>query len=287
MSVRRLLRMTISTAALAFAPLTAAAQSMSFDSAGVPIHYVDSGGTGAAVVLIHGLGGSSDLWPNAGLFPIEGFRTIAIDARGHGLSGKPAGAEAYGIAMAEDVARLLDHLEIEAAHLVGYSMGAEIALRFTVEHPEAVLSLTVGGSGWSGAPEYELYQYVGMSLGAATSFAEWVRSMQPDLTDDQFAALREGLAMQGVNDATQDMPALAAVATAMDGLIFLTEEQITAIGVPVLGIAGELDPERANIERMAGVVPDFTMVVIDGADHLAAPFAPEFAAGIRAFLAAR
>ncbi len=52
--------------------------------------------------------------------------------------------------MVADILEVLQKLEIEKVCLVGYSMGAEIALRFTVEHPEVVTGLVVGGSGWSG-----------------------------------------------------------------------------------------------------------------------------------------
>lgn len=258
-----------------------------FESAGVQIHYVDSEGEGAPVVLIHGFAGSSDAWTNNGLIGMGDYRTIAIDARGHGQSDKPHGPEFYGTAMADDVLALLDELDIEAAHIVGYSMGAEIALKFTVAHPERVLSLTVGGSGWSGTPEAEFYGFVGMSLADNASFADWIRAMDPTMTDEIFGYMVAALEANGIRQEGQVTRALADVALAMAGLIDLTAEEIAAIGVPVLGITGELDAERPNIEAMNGVVPDFTLVVIEGADHLDAPLTPQFREAIEAFLAAQ
>jgi len=285
--LRKKLRYLIPAALIAAAPLPAVAADGVFDSAGVPIRYVDTGGDGAPVVLIHSFAASSEMWVEAGVIGSGDFRYIAIDARGHGLSGKPAGAESYGVAMVEDVVGLLGELGIESAHVAGYSMGAEIALKLTVEHPDLVRSLTVGGSGWSGPAEYEFYQYIGMSLGDTASFADWIRGMQPDMTDEEFGFLVAGLEAHGIREENQDPRALADVALGMNGLVDLTEAEIAAIAVPVLGIAGELDAERPNIEALAGIVPDFTLVVIEGADHLDAPLNPAFREAIAAFLAAQ
>ena len=54
------------------------------------------------------------------------YRVIAMDARGHGLSGKPHDPAQYGPEMGLDVVRLLDHLGLRRAHILGYSMGAHI-----------------------------------------------------------------------------------------------------------------------------------------------------------------
>lgn len=267
------------------APMAASAEEGTFVSAGVPIHYVDTGGDGSPVVLIHSFAASAEMWDLAGITASDDFRFIALDNRGHGESGKPAGADAYGIEMVNDVVRLMDELGIGSAHVVGYSLGAEIALKLTSEHPDLVRSLTVAGSGWSGQPEVEFYQFVGMSVGGNESFADWIRAMDPEMTDEAFGFLVSLLEMHGIRQEGQDTGALAAIATATAPLIDLTEADIAAIAVPVLGIVGELDMERPNIEKMDGVVPDFTMVVIPGADHLDAPLDPLFAETVLTFLA--
>ena len=70
---------------------------------------------------------------------------IALDCRGHGKSDKPHDPAKYGPEMAADVVRLLDHLKIEKAHLIGYSSGAFIAGKVAATHPERVLSVVYGG----------------------------------------------------------------------------------------------------------------------------------------------
>ncbi|MBI4615024.1 MAG: alpha/beta fold hydrolase, partial [Planctomycetes bacterium] len=96
-----------------------------FDSAGVTIRY-DVRGEGEPVLLIHGLNASARLnWELPGITArlAKNYRVIALDNRGHGGSGRPVGEEEYGVKMAEDAVRLLDHLGVEKAHVVGYSMG--------------------------------------------------------------------------------------------------------------------------------------------------------------------
>ena len=74
------------------------------------------------------------------------FRVIALDCRGHGKSDKPHDATKYGNEMIEDVARLMDHLNIPKAHIVGYSMGGAITGKFITMHPDRVLTAVFGGS---------------------------------------------------------------------------------------------------------------------------------------------
>src|SRR5207302_6396416 len=76
---------------------------------------------------------------------VNGFQVIALDCRGHGKSDKPHDPAQYGPEMAADVVRLLDHLKIEKAHLIGYSSGAFIAGKVAAIHHELVLSVVYGG----------------------------------------------------------------------------------------------------------------------------------------------
>jgi len=101
-----------------------------FDSGGVQIYYQEHG-AGDPVVLVHGFASHSDNnWgPMWFTFLAPHFRVIAIDCRGHGKSGKPHDAAAYGAEkMGDDVIRLLDHLKIQRALLMGYSMGGRISM---------------------------------------------------------------------------------------------------------------------------------------------------------------
>src|SRR5258706_4988602 len=122
-------------------------QDQFFSSDGVKIHYVDVG-TGDPVFLLHGNGGSLQEFVNSGLLSSlqRDFRVIAFDARGHGKSDKPHDPRAYGREMSLDVLRLMDHLGIQKAHLVGYSMGAQTVAHLIVIKPERFASAILGGA---------------------------------------------------------------------------------------------------------------------------------------------
>ncbi len=128
----------------------AAPESQFFDVNGVKIHYLIAG-TGEAVILIHGLDSSARInWEMPGTIDAlaKDHQVIALDLPGYGQSDKPIEPQAYGSQWVEDVILLLDHLKIKQAHIVGYSMGGMVALKLIAEHPDRVLSGTLGGMGW-------------------------------------------------------------------------------------------------------------------------------------------
>lgn len=258
------------------------------ESGGVSIRFLETG-DGPPVVLVHGFTSSAESWRDIGVLPrLSGnFRTIAIDCRGHGKSGKPHDPSVYGMQMVRDVVAVLDFLGVEAAHLVGYSMGAEIALRTTVAYPQRVRSLVIGGSGWSEAHESETYRRVGESLrdqGSIGPAVRWMNAHSPagpfkPPTDEQIAEIDGFLR-------NQDVAALSAVAASMHEIVNLSRDQVAAIGIPVLGITGSEDPERYNLEKLVGVTPGYSLRVIAGKDHGEALFDPGFVDAIADFLAA-
>src|SRR6187401_1354268 len=118
-----------------------------FDSNGVQIRYVEQG-SGSPVVMLHGYTGTADRHFIAnGVFAqiAKEHRAIAMDLRAHGKSGKPHDPKMYGEEMAKDVVRLLDHLNIQKAHIVGYSLGAMIAGRLVTTNPDRLLSVAFIG----------------------------------------------------------------------------------------------------------------------------------------------
>jgi len=121
-----------------------------FDSNGARIHYTVEG-QGEPVILIHGLAAQADLnWRLPGITRVlaRDFQVITFDLRGHGLSDAPVKPELYGIEMAEDIGRLMDHLGLKKAHMAGYSLGGFVLLKFMAMHPERVQSVAICAAGW-------------------------------------------------------------------------------------------------------------------------------------------
>jgi pimeloyl-ACP methyl ester carboxylesterase len=241
-----------------------------FDSNGVPIHYRDWG-TGTPVVLIHGFAMNGSRWESAGVpqkLAEAGYRALVIDCRGHGQSGKPHDPSAYGAEMAKDVVRLLDHLGIRKAHVVGYSMGGFVAGKARELHPERLLSFVIGGSGWYRAGDYALADLTGPdiaeSLERTGDFKLMLRKFEanrvPPVSEEQIDA-RNARMMEG-----NDPKALAAVMRGWASFA-VPEASLRSNSIPALAIVGSDDPIRPKTEKLKNVMSGLAVVVIEGADH--------------------
>lgn len=253
----------------------------SFDSDGVAIQYLVAGrDDGEAVVLIHGFGDKKEEWAPMIEALKKDFKVIALDCRGHGGSGKPHDPQKYGVEMVNDVRRLLDHLKIEKAHVVGYSMGAGIALSFAIRHPERLRTLTLGGNGAPDAALRKMLPELADSL-EKSDIEPILRILIPK---DQPVPSPEKMKLINVAFfATQDAKALAAVTRGAANL-FPSEQQVEAVRVPVLAVVGEVDPLRTGVDKLKKLLPKTKVVVIEKADHMSAFSSPQFPKEVRQFL---
>ena len=109
---------------------------------GAPRIAYEAAGAGPTVVFMHGIGGNRSNWREQLAALAPEFRAVAWDARGYGDSDDYAGPLAFPD-FAADLLRLLDHLDVERAHLVGLSMGGRIAMDFYEAHTSRVASLVL------------------------------------------------------------------------------------------------------------------------------------------------
>lgn len=224
-----------------------------FDSDGVLIHY-EVFGAGPPMVLVHGFASSLDgNWVRPGwieaLTPLR--QVIALDCRGHGESSKPHDPEAYALPkMAGDVLRLMDHLRVGRADLMGYSMGARIALYLAAHHAERFSSVVLGGIG-SG---------VGRNREA---IAAGLRARDPSAVTSERARGFRAFAEANPNN---DLQALAACMSAPREPP--SAEQTASITLPVLIVTGEKDTLVGSPEQLAAAIPGARAVVVPGRDHL-------------------
>lgn len=261
---------------------------LSFDSDGVPIHYVVSGRVDAEpVVLIHGFAGNvTDPWSAISPSLEKDYRVIALDCRGHGRSGKPHEPEKYGVEMVRDVVRLLDHLKINDAHVVGYSMGAVIAVNVAARFPERVRSVTLGGSGLLGEERKEMMRELADSLEHGHGLRPFLMVMIADKRKLTPAFIQQ---VDDVVLSANDPKALAAVVRGTmlpDEGLQLTDAQIAGITPPSLALIGAEDPVRSGVDDLQKLHPSTRVVVIAHSDHMNAWQKPEFLLELRRFLEA-
>jgi pimeloyl-ACP methyl ester carboxylesterase len=108
---------------------------------GVTIH-VRSGGSGPAVVLLHGYGETGDMWAPLAVDLARDHTVVVPDLRGLGLSSKPAGGFDKKT-QAEDVAAVLDAVGVQQADVVAHDIGNMVAFQFAARHPERVRRLVM------------------------------------------------------------------------------------------------------------------------------------------------
>jgi pimeloyl-ACP methyl ester carboxylesterase len=256
-----------------------------FDSDGVRIAYVDEG-RGETLVLLHGFSVSAaEMWMRAPFAPqpiipilAKEYRIIAPDLRGHGGSDKLSDPTRYGCEMAEDVIRLLDHLEASKAHVVGYSMGATVAGKLLTNYPQRLLSVTFGGGGPLVRPPravLEMMNATATSLERGEGLGPLVMTLtprgQPKLSRFH-AAMISKVMLRG-----KDQRALAAVMRSQARLE-VTEAELVASQVPALFVYGGREAPW-KIDLITGAVqalPDAKVVVINGRDHLSTIASPRF-----------
>jgi pimeloyl-ACP methyl ester carboxylesterase len=196
----------------------------------------------------------------------SGRTVIAMDARGHGESGKPHEPYAYeGDAMVRDARLLLDHLAIDAVDVVGYSMGAMIAMRLAAADGR-VRSVVLGGVGGDGTPPRP---------GGALSRA-MLASSSREIENRTARAFRMFADLTGA-----DKEALAAVDRS-DSMRSIVD--FDAIVVPALVLVGEKDTLIAPPGELVARLPDARLVTVPG-DHLSCLRHDEVSEEILAFLA--
>lgn len=244
----------------------------SFKHGEVEIAFLDEG-AGEPIVLLHGFASTKEVnWVNPGWVRTltgAGRRAIALDNRGHGASSKLYEPSAYHSAtMTEDVRALLDHLSIERADVMGYSMGARIAALLAVNHPERVRSVVLGGLG------IRLVKGVGLSETIADALEARSLADVSDPTDRSFRSFAE--------QTKSDLKALAACMRGSRQT--LSREQVAGIRVPVLVAVGTEDKVAGSAQELAALIPGACALDIPNRDHMLTVGDKVFKAGVLDFL---
>ena len=246
-----------------------------FNSDGVRIAFIDEG-AGAPILLIHGFASSVRFnWIDPGwvsLLTRNGLRVIALDNRGHGDSEKLYDEAAYGAPlMAEDARRLLDHLAIERADVMGYSMGARITAFLALAHPARVRSAIFGGLGGNMLRPMQGTDKIAQALEAASV---------DDVTNANARTFRVFADRTG-----SDRKALAAcIRSAREPL---TADMVARIACPVLVATGTEDVVGGSAEELAAVIPGAEALPIPRRDHMLAVGDRVYKEGVLDFLRRR
>lgn len=255
------------------------------DGAGL---YYEIAGRGAPLVLIHGFPLDASMWEAQFAAFVRDFRVLRYDVRGFGRSSVPAD-QPYSHAV--DLRALLDHLDMGAVHLIGLSMGGQIALDFALAYPErarTLVSVDSGPTGYAFSAEWNRLMEPIWRAPEGTSVEEKKRRW---LAHPMFAPAFErqevgehmqrmvesysGWHWQHKNPVRWSMPPAA--------------ERLEEIRIPTLLLVGERDlPDiHAIADLLEARLPRVQRAVLAGVGHMANMEAPErFNTLVREFLAA-
>lgn len=250
---------------------------------GVTINYSIEGPANAPVLLMsNSLGTSLEMWDPQARALSDEFRVLRYDTRGHGRSSAPPGP--YSIAqLGEDMRNLLDHLDIERAHVCGLSMGGITAMWFAIQYPERIDRLVLSNTAaWIGpasnwTERAAAVERNGVASIAAAVVARWLTPAYAAAHPDHVASLE---AMLG---------AMPAAGYAANCLAVRDSDLRTAIGgirAPTLVISGSADVPTPPVDGrfLASRIVGAGYAELDAA-HLSNQELPEqFSNLLRAFL---
>ncbi len=254
------------------------------DLGDIRLHYRDEGPTdGAPVVFVNSLGTDLRLWDKLVALLPAGLRLIRYDKRGHGLSDAPPAPYAMG-ALVRDLERLLDHLGVREALLVGLSIGGMIAQGLAVKRPDLVRAVVLSNTA--------------ARIGTAQMWQERIATVQ----DGGIEALADAVMERWFPPAFRATPEAAAwrhmlcrtpvqgyagCSAAIAGSDFMATT--ATLRLPALGIAGSEDGSTPPdmVHETLALIPGSRVALIRGSGHLPCVDQPDqYAAELTGFIEA-
>jgi pimeloyl-ACP methyl ester carboxylesterase len=247
----------------------------SFHNGAVEIAYLDEG-EGDPILLVHGFASTKNVnW----VYPTwvselrrNGRRVIAFDNRGHGESAKLYDSAAYEIAsMASDIAALMDHLNIERADIMGYSLGSRMTAVLALGQPRRLRSAILGGIG------------IGLIEGGGPG-ENVASALEADSLDEVTDPV--GRTFRAFADQTRsDRRALAACLRGSRRL--MSRQEAERIAVPILIAVGTADAIAGSADALGKIIPGSQVLNIPNRDHMRAVGDKVYKSGVLDFLSRR
>jgi pimeloyl-ACP methyl ester carboxylesterase len=268
----------------------------------VRLNYLDWGGNGPPLILIHGIANSPHIFDDLVLMLRDRFHVIAYARRGHGQSDAPAGPY-DSTALISDLVHLLDHLHIERASLLGWSMGGNEVTEFAGRYPERVNKIIYleGGYDWSDPAFFKAFTDIlavnsprPETLGSLNALRDWYHGAwighDVKWTPALEAFLRDAVRIEP-NGAIDPVPSIEVFAALIETL-GTWRRDYTKVRAPVLAIYGtaffpvdrsdsELSRKlrafeqnaaapfrRASMDRIRRELRDVRIVELDGRTHM-------------------
>lgn len=234
--------------------------------------FYEAAGSGEAVVFIHGNVGDRRHWDSQFLALAANYRVIRFDMRGYGRSSLPVEGEPYS--GHDDLAILLNHLGVESAHVVGWSMGSGIAFDFALAYPENTSSVVSTGP-WVHGYSSPAVRSMGADLGPIRAAAAagdqpaavdawmsapfWATSITDPAAAERFRQIAADHSFWAFGHNSPQQP-----------LVSRAVGRTREVRAPTLIVTAEYDIPacREIAELLDETVPDSSKVDIKGTGHL-------------------
>lgn len=233
--------------------------------------YYEAHGRGTPVLLVPGLGGVSSYWnPNIPAFSRD-YQVIVHDHRGTGQSSRSL--IRYSVdQMVDDLVKVMDHLGIEKAHLVGHSTGGAIGQTLAVLHPERLISLVIYASWTKADPFFRRVFEARRTLLTKAGASAYVRSTPVFLYPDWWINDNIALLEEREKVVIPNFPSPEIVASRIDAIVdFDRTDALGAIKTPTMVICAKddiLTPPYFSRE-LARLIPGAELVELDRGGHCA------------------
>lgn len=229
------------------------------DINGISLYY-ETYGDGAPVLVLHGGSAFIETMHNQITALADEHFVVAPDSRAHGRTSDAEGVPLSYRQMADDMIALMDHLQIDKAHIVGWSDGGNVGLDMAIRYPTRVGRLVTYGSNFHTnglVPDAE-----GEGINSSPDDPSWevvrsfYQSVAPD--PDHWPVFHGKLMIMWDTQPT------------------FTVGDLGGVSSPTLVMAGEFDSiKETHTREMAASIPDATLVIVEGQDHFAPLMAPE------------
>jgi pimeloyl-ACP methyl ester carboxylesterase len=252
-----------------------------YNNDGINIYY-EIEGEGPDLMVMHGFASNiENNWrgPRVTNALREENRLILMDIRGHGKSDKPVTPSQYGEKLLKDITGLMDHLTIEKANFLGYSMGAQLVLELLINHPRRVRSAILGGFVLpaNGSSEAKILSntisraFRADSIGEINNGAGKMFRMFAESTGANLHALanlmEDSTAGERIIDSGKQLA-----------------DELKKISVPVMTVVGSDDYFPGDRMALSNMIPRSCHFQIQGCDHMNLVLNSKFKMVVKAFL---
>jgi len=239
------------------------------DVNGLRLAYVDFGGSGPALLLLHGLFGRATTWAQTAAWLTPHFHVVGLDQRGHGLSDKPEKAYSRD-EFVDDAIGVMERLDLGPAVIVGHSMGALNAWVLAARRPDLVRGLVLEDqSAATGDPRggawvsdwLSKWPVPFLTMAAVREYFHGVRPSFADYFSEVMVETPEGYRPLFE---TRHMVQAADQINVRDHW-----QEIDQVGCPALVVkGGESDAPREELQEMARRIPGGRYAEVAGAEHV-------------------